>query len=180
MRDELTFAAQRIRDSVSALDTGQAMGLEIRHGRCRCPLHGGQDYNCVLYRGNRGFYCHVCKQGGDVIKLVREYYGMPFKDAVTWFNDTFRLGMDIDSPMDPDALRKAKDAQRKRRARAETETWLDKMRYERYLTAGDMLRWLEIRTEQLAPDRFGKTADVIPTVRDLIDEYAMECMRKEK
>ena len=48
-----------------------------------------------------------------------------------------------------------------------------KMRYR-------MLKWLERRVEQLAPAGFGKTADVIPVVRGLIDEYAMECMRKRK
>ena len=46
--NRLTIAAQTIKDSVSALEAGEAMGLEVRHGRCQCPLHGGQDFNCVL------------------------------------------------------------------------------------------------------------------------------------
>ena len=48
--NQLTIAAQRIKDTISAQDVGVAMGLEIRHGRCRCPLHGGGDFNCVLYK----------------------------------------------------------------------------------------------------------------------------------
>ena len=177
MRDELTFAAQRIRDNISARDVGRIMGLEIRRGRCKCPLHGGQDYNCVLYSGNRGFYCHVCKQGGDVIKFVREYYEMGFKESIAWFNDTFHMGMDIDSPMDPEARKAAQEAQQKRRVKAWAECWLDRMRYERYLTSGDMLMYLEAEVRKLAPDGFENAANVIPMIRGMSDEYAMECVR---
>ena len=98
--NKLTLAAQTIKDSVSALDTGQAMGLEIRRGRCKCPFHNGKDFNCVLYRGNRGWFCHVCKAGGDVISFAQQYYSMSFKDSIAWFNDTFHLGLDLEGKRD--------------------------------------------------------------------------------
>ena len=70
MTNKLTIAAQTIKDRISALEVGNAIGLEIKHGRCQCPFHGGKDFNCVLYKGNRGWYCHVCKSGGDVLSFA--------------------------------------------------------------------------------------------------------------
>ena len=40
-----------------------------------------------------------CKSGGDVIQLAQQYYKYSFKDCIAWFNDTFHLGLDIDSPL---------------------------------------------------------------------------------
>lgn len=149
--NNLTIAAQTIKDTISAQDVGAALGLEMRHGRCRCPFHGGNDFNCVLYKGDRGFYCHVCKYGGDVVSFVREYYDMSFKDAISWFNDTFNLGMDIDSPMSPDALREAKEAQRKRMAKNTVTSGVKELRSNRENIAMDIKLRLEKMADRYAP-----------------------------
>ena len=180
--NQLTIAAQRIKDTISAQDVGAALGLEIRHGRCRCPLHGGGDFNCVLYKGNRGFYCHVCKRGGDVIQFVREYHDMSFKDAVSWFNDTFGLGVDIDSPMDPKRLEEAKEAQRKRSEKSRLMEMRNDARTNRENTAMGMLVRLEDMMERHAPrtpeDGFSKkfraASGMIPTVKGMIEEIKID------
>lgn len=180
--NQLTIAAQRIKDTISAQDVGVAMGLEIRHGRCRCPLHGGGDFNCVLYKGNRGFYCHVCKRGGDVIQFVREYHDMSFKDAVAWFNDTFGLGMDIDSPMDPKRLEEAKEAQRKRAEKSRLTEMRNDARTNRENTAMCMLVRLEDMMERHAPrtpedgfsQKFRAASGMIPTVKGMIEEIKID------
>lgn len=180
--NQLTIAAQRIKDTISAEDVGAALGLEIRHGRCRCPLHGGGDFNCVLYKGNRGFYCHVCKRGGDVIQFVREYHDMSFKDAVAWFNDTFGLGMDVDSPMDPKRLEEAKEAQRKRVEKSRLMELRKDARTNRENTAMGMLVRLEDMMERHAPrtpedgfsQKFRAASGMIPTVKGMIEEIKID------
>ena len=83
-----------IRNSVSAIDVGKALGLNVdRHGRCSCPWHHGTDRNCKLYPGNRGFYCFVCHQSGDCIRLVQGVVpDIGYVDAMWWVNDNFGLG----------------------------------------------------------------------------------------
>lgn len=183
--NQLTIAAQRIKDTISAQDVGATLGLEIRHGRCRCPLHGGGDFNCVLYKGNRGFYCHVCKRGGDVIQFVREYRGMSFKDAVAWFNDTFGLGMDIDSPIDPKRMEEAKEAQRKRAEKSRLMEMRKDARTNRENTAMGMLVRLEDMMERHAPrtpedgfsQKFRAASGMIPTVKGMIEEIKIDSER---
>ena len=83
-----------IRNTVSAIDVGRALGLNLdRHYRCSCPFHKGQDRNMKLYEGNRGFYCFVCHEGGDCIKLVQGVTDCTYMDAAWWINDEFNLGM---------------------------------------------------------------------------------------
>lgn len=186
MMNQLTIAAQQIKDSISAQDVGMALGLEMRHGRCRCPLHGGNDFNCVLYKGNRGFYCHVCKHGGDIIRFVQEYHDMSFKDAVAWFNGTFGLGLDIDSPMDEKRLEEAMEAQRKRAEKARFETALKEARESREMVAMEMLFKLEDKLEAAAPMRpedevfnkaFREAAEMIPAMKGIIEDMKVEAMR---
>lgn len=186
--NQLVIAAQTIKESISALDVAEAIGLEIRHGRCRCPFHNGHDFNCALYKGNRGWFCHVCKLGGDSISFAQQYYGMSFKDTVAWFNDTFHLGMNIESPMEPEAFETAKKRQRTLKAKREAAAFTDRMRYRRMLTCADCLKAMEECIERNAPkgpeDEFGplfrKTADAIPEVREMLADYEIGSMRDGK
>lgn len=154
--NNLTLAVQTIKDSVSALDVGQAIGLNIdRHGRCSCPFHNGHDRNLKLFPGDRGYSCFVCHDSGDVIKFVRQYYNMQFKDAVRWFNSMFNLGMDIDSPIDPEAEKRALLAQKRRVREREDLEWKERARFEMYLLASDMVSGLEEQRDLNVP----KSAD---------------------
>ena len=184
--NSLTAAAQTIKDTVSAQDVGQALGLEMRRGRCKCPIHGGQDYNCVLYSGNRGYYCHVCKAGGDVISFVREYYSMSFKDSVSWINDTFRLNLDIQGRMTQEERRRAENAQRMRKNAIEHRQWKDRMEYGMALTASELLE----KAEEIRDDHAPKTPDekwdkefceavrIIPAARDFAEDCWYGCAEK--
>ena len=86
--------AAAIRNSVSALEVGRALGLNLdRHGRCSCPFHHGESRNLKLYDGNRGFYCFVCHRSGDCISLVQGVVPeCSYIDAMWWVNDRFGLG----------------------------------------------------------------------------------------
>ena len=182
-----TIAAQTIKDTVSALDVGHALGLEIRHGRCKCPIHGGNDFNCVLYSGNRGFYCHVCKEGGDVIRFVQRYYDTKFNDAVSWLNDTFHMGLDLNSTITPEKRRQAEMAQRMRKNAIEFQHWKEIMGFELALTAFDIVRNLEELRDRNAPKTpdeewspaFIKAVRWLPTARRFADDCMMNCVDKE-
>ena len=185
MRNDLSIAAQTIKDRISSLDVARAMGWEVRHGRCKCPVHGGTDYNCRLYPGDRGYVCWVCKSGGDVIKLIRDSQGMSFKDAVTWFNDTFGLGMDIDSPMSRDALREAQKQQEQRRRERELLEKLERLRFDLYLAADKVLTDLEEMRDETVPvsaygnwdDLFAFAVKMIPEAKRLAEDALMYNMK---
>lgn len=184
----LSLAVDTIKASVSAMDVGQALGLEIRHGRCQCPIHNGKDFNCVLYKGNRGYYCHVCKSGGDVIKFAQQYHNMSFKDTVAWFNSTFNLGMDIDSPPDPNAVKQAEMARKQREREQQEKARRNRMQYDLALAVDRIVQALEEQRDLYAP----KTADepwhpvfcnairLLPGAKRFAEKCWYECMEVKK
>ena len=184
MAGQLGIAAQTIKDRVSALDVGHAMGLEIRHGRCRCPMHGGKDFNCVLYQGDRGFYCHVCKSGGDVIRFVQQCNGgLSFPEAIAWFDDTFHLGLELGKPIDPEKQRRAEMALQRRKRAREYQVWLERMKFDMELTAVAILRQLEKTRDENVPktadeewnEKFCTAVRLIPEAERLCEECNMMC-----
>lgn len=182
-KDEWAVYADTVKENVSALDVGRALGLEIRRGRCKCPIHGGHDYNCVLYPGNRGFACHVCKAGGDVIQLVRKTIpGMTFPDALRWFNAMFNLGMDIDSYQTEERLKKAQNALKRKRERARFIEHIDQINYDIYLKVLDeAIRLQELRDES-RPHRYSEEwsrqfcecIELIPEIEEYLTYFAIE------
>lgn len=185
---DLTTAAQTIKDNVTAQDVGQLLGLEMRHGRCKCPIHGGTDFNCVLFKGNRGFYCYVCKTGGDVISFAEKYHKMTFKDAVGWLNDTFHLGLDIGSPITPEQRRQAETAQKTRKEAIEFQQWKEQMKFDMVLAADQILEIAEEQRDRNTPKTpnepwnraFCDAVRVLPAARMFAEECMAECIKEEK
>lgn len=94
--DAILYAFELIRETVSAIDVGRILGLDINgHGRCRCPFHNGVDRNMMVYPGNRGYYCFVCHEHGDSIRLAKQLLGADYTytDAAKWIDTTFQLGI---------------------------------------------------------------------------------------
>lgn len=178
------LAVQTVKESVSAFDVGQALGLDIRRGRCQCPAHNGSDFNCVLYHGSRGWYCHVCHQGGDSIGLVQKTNGLGFKEAVAWINSAFHLGLDLDSPMNPSEAKNAEIALKRRKNAAEFEEWKKKMKFDLALTADDIVQRLEEQRDANRPrrysddwcDTFCYAVALLPEARQFAEDAISECM----
>lgn len=61
--------------------------------RIPCPIHGGDNYN--LHFNDNLYYCHVCHDGGDVIKFVRHVLNVSFISAINTLNADFALGLAI-------------------------------------------------------------------------------------
>ena len=186
--NNLTIATQTIKDTISAQDVGNAIGLEIRNGRCRCPIHGGKDFNCVLYKGNRGWFCHVCHAGGDVLSFVQQYYNMKFKDSIAWFNDTFRMGLELDGSISSQKQREAEIAIQRRKNAIEFAEWKEKMRFDLALTAEDLVRKMENMRDDSRPRRYGEewSSDfcnavlLLPEARLFAEDCMMYCMKERK
>lgn len=177
--------ADTIKQSVSALDVGKALGWDIRHGRCKCPLHNGDGYNMKLYPGDRGYMCWVCKSAGDVISLVRNYYSdMSYKQCLQWFSDTFHLGLALDSTLSPDEERRAKNAIKMRKNRMELDEWQKRMKFNLALTADDIVRRLETIRDQRRPRTYGEEWDesfctavtLLPEARQVSEDMISDCM----
>lgn len=187
--NNLAIAVQTIKDSVSALDAAGAMGLDVdRHGRCPCPFHNGKDRNMKLYPGDRGFNCFVCHESGDVIKLARQYYGTSFPDTVRWFNDTFHLGMDIDSPANAEVVKQAENAAKRRQAERYRKEKEARDRFDRMLDAEDMVRMLEDVRDRSVPrspnekwnDAFCTAIEKLPEARRYALECSMDCIGRNE
>lgn len=173
-----------IKNSVSAIDVAHEIGLYVdKHGRCSCPFHNGKDRNMKLFSGNRGYNCFVCHASGDVISFAQQYYKMSFPDCVRWFNDTFHLGMDIDSPMSQDAVKRAENAQRKRARERELAEWKERMRFDLALTAEDIVRRLEEIRDERRPRTYGdwdedfcRAVVLLPDARQFAEDCMMNCI----
>lgn len=183
----LSVAAQVIKDSVSARDVGDMLGLEIRNGRCKCPIHGGNDYNCVLYKGNRGYYCHVCKAGGDVISFVQKYYDTSFKDAIAWLDDAFHLGLALDKPIDPAKQKEAEIALQRRKRTREFEAWKERMTFDLMLISDRIVERLEEVRDKDRPrtygawnERFCTAVRLLPEAKAFADECETQCVKETK
>lgn len=174
-----------IKQSVSALDVGHALGWDIRRGRCKCPLHNGDGYNMKLYPGNRGYMCWVCKSAGDVISLVRNYYSdMSYKQCLQWFSDTFHLGLDLESSISPEQQKQAEIALKRRKNAIEFEDWKRRIRFDLALTADDIVRKLEEQRDANRPHSYGEEWSdlfcqailLLPEARQFAEDAISECM----
>jgi len=172
--------ADIIRSSVTAADVARQFGLEVdRHHRCACPFHNGKDKNMRLYDGDRGFYCFVCHEGGDVFRLTRELLGgATFAEAAKWLNEEFGLRLDIGKDLAPERLREAQERRKKAQEEQEFRRWKEWAAYELYLTAGDLLGRYEEQRDANTPtdpdeewnDAFCEALTMIPETKALADE----------
>lgn len=117
MDEDMRYVCDVIRGSVSAYDAGKMLGLAPGHdGRCRCFFHGGDRKNLKLYGPGKGYYCFVCHEHGDVIRLVMGYSKCSFMEAIEWLNDAFQLHLDLQRD-DPYSRRRRAESYARRRER---------------------------------------------------------------
>lgn len=112
-------------------------GIEVKHGRCPCPIHNGKDNNFSFT--DQWFKCFVCGASGDVISLVKETCELSTRgEAMQKICDDFRLPVNFHAPISKEASERVnrirEEAERKRRAKEEWE--------ERYHKAID--EWIEL------------------------------------
>ena len=188
MRDIQTIT-DTIRTSVSALEAGRALGLNIdRHGRCACPVHNGVHHNCKLDSGDRGFHCFRCGAGGDAIHLVQSVQGCSFLQAVAWLDSAFHLGLPLDRPMDKNAQEAAEIARKRKQEEREQKRAIERMEFDLYLTAGQIVNSLEADIERYRPKRayepwdkrFVDAVRMLPEAQEAAERLAVEVIGADK
>ena len=179
----LSGMSDTVRDAVSAYEAGKVLGLAPDgHGRCACPVHHGTDRNCKLWKDNRGWYCYVCKQGGDVIRLVERVNQCSFPDAVEWINSAFRLGLPLDGKESKESREDAQIAKKRRQIERELKDAIRDELFETYLDAGDLVMTLERDKEDYRPVRWDEewkpefiaALRLLPEAMELAMEAGME------
>ena len=63
------------------------LGEPVPHGHewaVLCPLHDDHNPSLHLNPDRNVWFCFVCGEGGDGIKLVQRVTGLGFVEAVTW------------------------------------------------------------------------------------------------
>lgn len=188
---DYALAADTIKNTISALDVADTLEWEVRRGRCKCPIHHGGDYNCVLYHGSRGFYCHTCKAGGDVIHLVQsvlfaeENHKNGFIHSIAWFDSTFHMGLELGRRIDPKKEEAAKKALQRRKNAIEFQAWKTRMEFDLAITAGRIVDRLEEVRDERRPRRYGEEWDpgfcaavvTLPEARKFEEYCMMECTK---
>lgn len=113
------ITAEAIKNKVSIAEVLSAHGISLKRGRCRCPIHNGDDLNFGVK--DDFFHCFVCGASGDVIDLWQALENVDFREALAQMNEAFRLGYDAKTnPLDrarvartnekKDTFRQAKEA----------------------------------------------------------------------
>lgn len=180
--DDWSVYADVVKENVSALEVGHVLGLDIRKGRCKCPIHNGSDYNCSLSETKPLYHCFVCGAKGDVIGLVRTVMGMSFPDVIRWFNSTFNLGMDINAHKDDKRLKSAKNALKCKAEQRRFREHIEKLNYDLYLAVCTAYDRLEKQRDENRPKRysedwnkpFTESVELLPELKDYMEYFAIQ------
>ena len=133
---------QNIRSSVTMRQLADMYGYEVnRSGMMRCPFHGEDKHPSLkVYDGERGWYCFVCNEGGDIFDFAMKHDGLEFPKAVERIADMAGIpvsdGKNGLSEEDKARIRKRK-AEREAAERAKEE------RNQRMIEISERIRILE-------------------------------------
>lgn len=145
--------ADDIKNRVSMREVCYQYGIEIVREKAICPFHNDTHASMQIYDGQRGWFCFVCNEGGDVISFVQRYFGLDFHGACEKINNDFRLGLPIGKQLSLREYREAEQAAKKRRERIEKEKAKRQALIDEYNAALDDYVILDIHRTEYAPKR---------------------------
>ena len=89
-------------------------GIEVeRNGFAPCPFHSDRHPSMKIYSGDRGFWCYVCNEGGDIFRFIQRMENCGFLEAVSIAADAAGLT----AVTDPKRERQMTEARNIRQAR---------------------------------------------------------------
>jgi len=77
-----------------------------------CPWHDDTNPSLTINDDKSMCFCHVCRNGGDMIAYVQQKQGFSFRDAVDYIASVFNIAVELDNE-DPEVAAQ-KRAERKR------------------------------------------------------------------
>ena len=181
-------ATDMIRNSISAVRAGEALGLRPnRVGFCCCPFHDDHDASLKLYSDDRGFFCFGCGKGGDTIRLVREVRNCSFREALEWLNKAFKLGIDIPTAGKNKQLESQRTMLSYEAFRRDISRSADLTLFEAYIMSQLLICELEEEKERYRPqfdedwnERFCTALKLLPEARELADQLAVKVIGVRK
>ena len=133
---------QNIRSSVTMRQLAAMYGYEVnRSGMMRCPFHGEDKHPSLkVYDGERGWYCFVCNEGGDIFDFAMKHDGLEFPKAVERIADM--AGIPV-SDRKNGLSEEDKARIRKRKAEREAAERAKEERNQRMIEISERIRILE-------------------------------------
>lgn len=182
------YIAQSIKQSVSALQAGERIGLRPdRQGYCKCPFHTEKTGSLRLYDGQRGWHCFGCGAGGSVIDLYMRYFDLTFQQAIVKIDSDFGLGLPLTRRMTRKEEKAARFRQELEQMRRETEAELDKSILEAYWLAGDFYNLIDVETRsreirgisEAENDDFWALLKLRQEAREIAEDLAVYAIKEE-
>lgn len=86
-----------IKERVTCREMLESFGVSVdRKGFAVCPFHNEKTASLKVYDDpKRGWCCHACHAGGDVINLAKLWYGVNVRQAIERINIDFGLCLSI-------------------------------------------------------------------------------------
>lgn len=162
--------AYEIKQAVPMRRLLEYYGIEVnRMNKARCPFHGDHTPSMQVYSGDRGYWCFVCNEGGDVIDFTRKYFKLSFHDAIRRINTDFGLRLPLDEAPSEEYLREAKRRREEQAAVRRLEAWRENTITE----LADCARLANLALKMLAPsdwsDKMFEAVRSKATIDNLLD-----------
>ncbi len=91
------LSLEELKSRIGIEDVLAEQGIFLKRGRCRCPLHDGDNPSSFsVSRDGRYFQCFACGAKGSVVDLVMNLYSLDLKEAIRWLSE--KTGLEVDRP----------------------------------------------------------------------------------
>lgn len=88
------LALEELKSRIKIEDILAEQGIFLKRGRCRCPLHDGDNPSSFsVSRDGSYFQCFACGAKGSVVDLVMMLYSLNIKEAIWWLSE--KAGLNI-------------------------------------------------------------------------------------
>lgn len=152
--------AYEIKQAVPMRRLLEYYGIEVnRMNKARCPFHGDHTPSMQVYSGDRGYWCFVCNEGGDVIDFVRKFFSLSYHDAIRRINTDFNLHLPLDEAPSAEYFREVQRRREELGAVRRLEAW----RENTIVELADCARLANLALKMLAPSDW--TAQMHEAVR---------------
>lgn len=87
-------STELIKQSISAPELMDMLGIEVIRGRIHCPFHNDSRPSMKVY--DKALHCFACGQHKDVISFTMGYLNLSFKDAIQLLADKANISLNTD------------------------------------------------------------------------------------
>lgn len=102
----------KILSLISMKDIVDKYGYKIRNNMICCPFHNDKTASMRIY--DKSFYCFGCNKTGDIIQFVEYLFNLSFKEAMQKINLDFGLGLNNNTQIDYDKIRKIQEEKQRK------------------------------------------------------------------